>query len=99
MLLVIRKLAVSGAVVALLLTMLAAVSPAAPASGTSQAHTRLRHTPSGTATLSWDSASQNLTVTISLFGLAANSTHPAHVHAGDCDDNGPIVYPLNDVVA
>lgn len=99
MLLVIRKLAVSGAVVALLLTMLAAVSPAALANGTSQAHATLRHTPRGTATLSWKSASRNLTVTIRLFGLAPNSTHPAHIHAGDCDDNGPIVYPLNNVVA
>jgi hypothetical protein len=38
-------------------------------------------------------------VTISLVGLAGNSTHPAHIHGGDCDDNGPILYPLNNVVA
>jgi len=32
-------------------------------------------------------------------GLAGNSTHPDHIHVGDCDDNGPILYPLNNVVA
>jgi CHRD domain len=97
--LMIRKLAMSGAVVALLLMMFAAASPAAFATGESQAHATLKHTPRGTATLSWNAQSENLTVTIRLFGLTGNSTHPAHIHAGDCDDNGPIVYPLNNVVA
>jgi hypothetical protein len=59
----------------------------------------LRHTPFGKATLKWDPKSKDLTVTISLVGLAGNSTHPAHIHLGDCDDNGPILYPLNNVVA
>jgi len=59
----------------------------------------LKHTPFGAATLKWDPQSENLTVTISLVGLAGNSTHPAHIHGGDCDDNGPILYPLNNVVA
>ena len=97
--LMIRKLAMTGVMVALLLTMLATAGPAAFASGESQAHATLQHTPRGTATLSWNSESENLTVTIKLFGLAGNSTHPAHIHGGDCDDNGPIVYPLNNVVA
>ncbi|GAC1405574.1 MAG: hypothetical protein NVS4B12_15850 [Ktedonobacteraceae bacterium] len=67
--------------------------------GSNHAFAHLRHTPFGTATLKWDPESENLTVKISLVGLAGNSTHPAHIHLGDCDDNGAILYPLNDVVA
>lgn len=67
--------------------------------GTDHVFVHLRHTPFGTATLKWDPKSENLTVTVNLVGLAGNSTHPAHIHGGDCDDNGPILYPLNNVVA
>ena len=99
----IGKVARFGAMAALLLTLFAISVPAAfaqaKAGHENQAHAVLRHTPRGTTFLSWDPKSENLTVTITLFGLAANSTHPAHIHAGDCDDNGPIVYPLNNVVA
>ena len=77
------------------------LTPSARASGNGSDHAtaHLKHTPFGAATLKWDPQSENLTVTISLVGLAGNSTHPAHIHGGDCDDNGPILYPLNNVVA
>ena len=76
-----------------------AASARASGGGSDHAFAQLRHTPFGTATLKWDPKSEDLTVTISLVGLAGNSTHPAHIHVGDCDDNGPILYPLNNVVA
>jgi hypothetical protein len=99
MLKMIRKLAVFGPMVVLLLTLIATPIAAAFASETSQAHALLIHTPTGAAALSWDHASKDLAVTIKLFGLAPNSTHPAHIHSGVCTSNGPIVYPLKDVVA
>jgi hypothetical protein len=76
-----------------------AASARASGGGSNDAFANLRHTPFGTATLTWDPQSENLTVTISLVGLAGNSTHPDHIHVGDCDDNGPILYPLNNLVA
>jgi len=76
-----------------------AASARASGGGSDNAFANLRHTPFGTATLTWDPQSENLTVTISLVGLAGNSTHPDHIHVGDCDDNGPILYPLNNLVA
>jgi hypothetical protein len=60
---------------------------------------RLKHSPGGTADLSWDSQSHKLTVKISLIGLAPKSSHAAHIHAGACAADGSIVYPLNPVVA
>lgn len=60
----------------------------------------LKHTPNGTANLTWDATHERLTVTITISGLAPNSTHPAHIHKGSCEtsDNG-VIYPLNPVVA
>jgi hypothetical protein len=100
---VLNRLIVSGVLGALLLAIFAFASPAALAKtngeGSAQASANLRHTPYGTATLKWDPQNEKLWVTIKLTGLAPDSTHPAHIHAGDCDDNGPIVYMLNNVVA
>jgi hypothetical protein len=59
----------------------------------------LRHTPHGKADLTWDSQTTTLTVAIKLSGLQAQTSHPAHIHSGDCSIDGPIVYPLNNVVA
>jgi CHRD domain len=94
------KLALLGVMGVLLITGYTVASPSAFAQqGSTKAHAVLRHTPHGFASLHWEKRTENLRVTISLVGLAANSTHPAHIHLGDCDDNGPIVYPLNNVVA
>ena len=80
----------------LVLTTLAASAPRAFAQtnneGSPQAQAILRHTPRGSVTLQWQERTENLTVTIRLFGLAANSTHPAHIHLGDCDDNGVVLW-------
>ncbi|MBA2395136.1 MAG: CHRD domain-containing protein [Ktedonobacteraceae bacterium] len=59
----------------------------------------LQHTPYGYTLLKWDAKSENLTVTIKLVGLTQNSTHPAHIHLGDCKAMGPVKYMLNNVVA
>ncbi len=59
----------------------------------------LKHSPIGTTELSWNPEDQKLTVKISLTGLAPNSSHAAHIHAGTCAADGAIVYPLNTIVA
>lgn len=65
-----------------------------------QPQTNLKHSASGTTDLVWDAKQETLTVTITITGLAPNSTHPAHIHKGSCEtsDNG-VLYPLNPVVA
>jgi hypothetical protein len=66
-----------------------------------QIDTVLTHSPTGSAHLSWNAADHTLTVKVSLSGLAPNSTHPEHIHAGSCASNpmGPIVYSLQPLVA
>jgi hypothetical protein len=59
----------------------------------------LKHDPTGTADLSWNSKDHQLTVKIALTGLAPGSSHAAHIHAGNCSVDGAVVYPLNTVVA
>jgi len=59
----------------------------------------LKHNPTGTTNLSWNPENGVLTVKITLFGLAPNSSHAAHIHAGNCQSNGDVVYALNPVVA
>jgi hypothetical protein len=63
------------------------------------AYALLQHTPYGNAELQWNADSKNLTVTLTLVGLAQNSTHPAHIHLGNCNTMGPVKYMLNNVVA
>jgi hypothetical protein len=44
-------------------------------------------------------AAGSFTVTIKLTGLAPNSSHVSHVHAGRCAQPGSIAYALQQVVA
>lgn len=53
----------------------------------------------GYAHLTWDQLTHVLTVTLNLTGLPANTTHPAHIHLGNCSMMGNILYTLNNVVA
>jgi hypothetical protein len=55
----------------------------------------------GVANLTWDPAAQVLMVHVFVTGLAPNSAHPDHIHAGTCASNpmGPIVYSLNPLIA
>jgi hypothetical protein len=52
---------------------------------------------SGTAQLTL--SGNTLTVKLTLSGLAPNSAHAAHIHAGSCESQGPVVHPLQNVVA
>jgi hypothetical protein len=38
-------------------------------------------------------------VTVSLSGMAPNTTHLAHIHAGSCAAQGPVLFPLKPIVA
>jgi hypothetical protein len=94
---------IKGGIVAALLTLLAMLH------STTFAHNQngqvfhttvsLRHSPHGTADLTWNPQNTKLTVTIKLSGLQAQTSHPAHIHSGDCSTDGTIVYTLNNVVA
>jgi Cu/Zn superoxide dismutase len=54
----------------------------------------LKHTPAGSATLSWTPQDQALTVKISLQGLVPQTSHPAHIHKGSCQHAGAALYTL-----
>ncbi len=69
------------------------------AAGMSSTVVSLRHAPTGEATLAYDAAARTLTVELRLTGLAPNSVHPAHIHSGLCEKQGPVAYPLNNVQA
>jgi hypothetical protein len=68
-------------------------------SHTLNGQTHLVHLPKGTATLSWNPTSHALTVSISMTGLSPNSSSPAQIQQGACDNGGPVVDPLNPVAA
>lgn len=55
----------------------------------------------GIAQLVWNQQDRSLTVFVFVTGLASNSTHPDHIHAGSCASNpmGPIVYSLKPLIA
>lgn len=42
---------------------------------------------------------KTLTVKLTISGLEPNSMHPAHIHSGMCESEGPVVYPLQTVQA
>src|SRR5260221_3100205 len=71
----------------------------APTRGSTTASAILTHVPTGTSDLRWNPSTHTLTVKLSLTGLAPNSTHPSHIHAGSCNAKGMIGYPLRSVVA
>lgn len=66
----------------------------------------LQHIPTGKADLQWNSATHTLVVTITVVGLAPNSTHPATIQQGDssfahCNQpiQGKTIYNLNPLKA
>jgi hypothetical protein len=54
---------------------------------------------SGNATLTYNAGTDMTTVKISVKHLEPSSVHPAHIHAGVCTSNGPVIAPLNNVKA
>lgn len=63
------------------------------------AHAKLEHTPTGTASLVWDKTSHQLTATLSLTGLAPNGSYTANIEQGTCDKGGTVLYPLTGVTS
>jgi CHRD domain len=59
----------------------------------------MRHNPSGTLQLSWDSSSHILMAQVALTGLAPSSIHPTRIYEGSCRNPGKEAYPLKNVVA
>ena len=57
-------------------------------------------TAAGAATLRF-TGPRTLQVTVTVSGLAAGSVHPGHIHFGSCAavPEGPVAYPLGDLVA
>ena len=55
--------------------------------------------PQGSAKLTYDPAHKTLAVDVTASGLVAGSEHAEHIHVGSCDFQGPVEYPLNDLVA
>jgi hypothetical protein len=51
----------------------------------------------GTATLSLNPTAHTLGVSLTVQGLDPNTEHPAHVHQGSCQSQGPVIYPLPDL--
>jgi hypothetical protein len=101
-----RKIWVAGGILTILLILTACgtVQPSttnssAPQSLKLQVNVALVHAPVGTSTLAWNAQTMALTVKVSLSGLAPNSTHPEHIHAGNCSVDGAIIYTLKPLVA
>lgn len=53
----------------------------------------------GTAKLTLNTKTEELTVTVTMTGLAPNSVHPEHIHRGSVPHVGGVVYPLHNLVA
>lgn len=52
----------------------------------------------GSANLSLDLKTNEMTVTVQASGLQPNSSHPEHIHLGTCSKPGSPVYPLQNLV-
>ena len=65
----------------------------APATETASA--QLSHVPTGTADISYDAATQVLTVTMHVTGATPKVALPSHIHKGSCAGApGDVLYPL-----
>jgi hypothetical protein len=81
--------------------LVSATSDTAPTPG-EQAFTQIfLHLPVGRVTMTWTRAIGKLTVVVTASGLAANSTHPVHIHEGNTCDRatfGAVRYMLPPLV-
>jgi len=53
----------------------------------------------GSAQITYDATTATLTVHVQATGFMPGSTHAAHIHAGSCAAQGPVLYMLPDLVA
>lgn len=54
---------------------------------------------SGTATVSYNTATKMTTVKVTVNHLEPGSSHPEHIHAGKCTSNGPVLFVLTTIKA
>ncbi|MBV9090078.1 MAG: CHRD domain-containing protein [Mycobacteriaceae bacterium] len=59
----------------------------------------LSYRPSGTAALSWDPQSKNITAKLQMAGFTPGSIHAIHINQGGCAAMGDVVVPFPDVTA
>ncbi len=59
----------------------------------------LSYRPSGTAALSWDPKSRNITAELRMAGFTPGGTHAIHIHEGGCATMGEVNIPFPDVTA
>jgi hypothetical protein len=59
----------------------------------------LGNQPSGTATLSWDPQTKNVSAKLQMVGFTPGSSHAMHIHQGSCATQGDVVVPFPDVTA
>jgi hypothetical protein len=74
-------------------------SHAATFQGTFQPAVGTGNDVTGTATLSLSPTAHTLGVSLTVQGLDPNTVHPAHVHLGSCQSQGPVLYPLPNLTA
>ena len=72
-------------------------SATAPAAALSKV--TLSYQPSGTAALSWDPQSTNVTAKLQMAGFTPGSTHAMHIHQGGCATMGDVAVAFPDVTA
>lgn len=53
----------------------------------------------GTAMVTYNAATKMTTVKVTVNHLEPGSSHPAHIHAGKCSSNGPVLVALNTLKA
>jgi hypothetical protein len=75
------------------------VSGATPTPANGSVASQTHKTLTAVSVLKWNGDTKDLEVTVTMSGLAPNSRHPNHIHSGDCAANGPVLYPLTDLVA
>jgi Cu/Zn superoxide dismutase len=75
------------------------INPAASATVQMAPLPQFGNHPQSQAILSYDPAAKTLSASARATGLVAGSTHAVHIHSGSCDSQGPVKYPLNDLVA
>jgi hypothetical protein len=73
-------------------------SPTAPGA-TALIKITLSYRPSGTAALTWDRQSENITAKLQMAGFTPGSTHAIRIHQGGCATMGGVAVPFPDVTA
>ena len=99
-----RRIGVSAFFLALIAVLVSACSfpgggsapTATPGGGTT---VQLAHAPTGTLDASWDPATNQATIKVSLVTLAPNSTHTVAIYNGHCGTPGPQVRALPQLTA